>query len=747
VSSDDIIKARQSLLSGTGQTTRRNKVLPFAPLIVQIPTRVGASGPRTGPAPIVTPGCLPSDFWQPTTFSGLPATFFGPTWHTATDTLYSSDGLFQVDRQAMKRLTFWAATPATNAPVVHVNFASATVAAANEPAAGVNDIQLLESSFASRTYHPMQDMFVYASSLVAAGYRLQTINLLQGAYAFSWTFKSDSDATSFTGSTPVCLNRNVSESDRAQRAWANDGSVQPRKRLTQLDMNNGTNTGKIKLRQAPWGILPAVTRADIALVNGVAGSESTINNCTDLAKIVSIGQPWHGFVRGTTLENPVGTTVTAASGGVTAPLYTHTRYFKSPYAPGTPAAPLRPPSYAANGWDFRDDVILKGGTHYDLKSFFGIGIHQWLHVDNSGVVRVLGLSLVSDTPTTTTWNVINYGPFRGYVDYATNLGVIGTIALVTTDAAACAVADSLLSPKVSTGSADYQRRDIVQAYGGGYVNFIVPRMGLSENWVVEARYDGRQIAVMRGQYNQIYTVATVDISASLTVSSPVDVFQWDSHGFLTYGYDYVKTRKNHFVGFIGSPSYSTWWYVYSEQSFFSMTPWYTVDCLGFAYDTAGALQLFTIRKDRDLSTIGPYDEGPTHMYDSGLPSPGPLPTTYPLVDGSVISVETETGTGITGANAQATVFSSPWSTPVTPYVFSSIAGVRMSNNCMVIRETWFASGTQTRDVVVTPTGRFGFTAVWTTSSNTNTYYCSWNPRTNQCVGRNNVSGYAPVSWI
>jgi hypothetical protein len=275
----------------------------------------------------------------------------------------------------------------------------------------------------------------------------------------------------------------------------------------------------------------------------------------------------------------------------------------------------------------------------------------------------------------------------------------------------------------------------------------VTHCGLSENWIVEARYDGRQIAVMRGQYNQIYTVATVNISDSLAVSAPVDVFQWDSHGFLTYGYDYVKTRKNHFVGFSGSPTWPTWHYTYAVESYWSMTPWYTVDCVGFSYDTAGNLQLFTIRKDHDLSMTGPYYEVGFTDYDSGLPSPGPLPTTYPLVDGSVISVETETTTGITGAGSQTTVFSSPWSPPVTPYVFTSIQAVRQSNNCMFFRSTWYNAGTQTRDEIVTPGGRFAFTSVYLTSSSTNTYYCAWNPRTNQCVGRNNVSGYAPISWI
>lgn len=51
MSADGILRSRRALVAGVGQTTRQNRVLPFAPLAVQIPARVGTGQPERKRAP------------------------------------------------------------------------------------------------------------------------------------------------------------------------------------------------------------------------------------------------------------------------------------------------------------------------------------------------------------------------------------------------------------------------------------------------------------------------------------------------------------------------------------------------------------------------------------------------------------------------------------------------------------------------------------------------------------------------
>lgn len=55
MSADGLLRSRRALVAGVGQSTRENRVLPFAPLSVQIPARVGSGQPeRKRAAPIDT---------------------------------------------------------------------------------------------------------------------------------------------------------------------------------------------------------------------------------------------------------------------------------------------------------------------------------------------------------------------------------------------------------------------------------------------------------------------------------------------------------------------------------------------------------------------------------------------------------------------------------------------------------------------------------------------------------------------
>ncbi len=56
---DDLLRSRRQLAAGVGQTTRRNRVLPFTPLAVQIPARVGTA---IGAPPAAARGFIAKDF-------------------------------------------------------------------------------------------------------------------------------------------------------------------------------------------------------------------------------------------------------------------------------------------------------------------------------------------------------------------------------------------------------------------------------------------------------------------------------------------------------------------------------------------------------------------------------------------------------------------------------------------------------------------------------------------------------------
>lgn len=688
-----LVISRRQLANGVGQTTRENRVLPFAALAVQIPARVGIFDPGAPAVVVEIPACLPSNFWTYT--SAYP--WYARAWHTATDTLVSSDGAMRLDRTAHKRITVQGGKPSLSTDPIHLCFASPTVSAVPEPAAGVNDWHFVETAYANREWHAKQKVNVFPLSLIGCAQRLKSIEFKQAGttFAFRWNFKTPTDAD-HAGVTPTCLNRTGYETTLLDRKFS---SAAPRSRLYKFQLVTPEGKGEFELRSAPWGILPATTFAACAIL-GTEGWESEGNrgNLTDLSRLLSFGQPYHGLC--------TTTAVTTADGGAAAspssyapPSDAQTRYFKHPSPPGEPAADLLPPDYAASGYHFMDDIVFAGGTNYGPGGGGLPSRTAWLHVAADGTTAMLALSLVSDTATTTTWQVRKYT--GQLADGTTTYSVIGTIAIDTTDPYLTGLVPTGSAYRTYTGSYDYQ----IPTTGGGMAPQSPPG---KEHWAtdvwlnryhfVESSPDGRQIAVMRGFYNPaivgasvvgyynyglICTVATFDIAPDFTISGPTYVYQ----------------------------------HAYSYQAYSNFSADF---CLGFAYRKTG--DLFTWLYHEEWTTIG----------DKPIP-PYNTPTPAHRLDAASYNGTALTYTDFPPAETWIEKRFAPYHT----------TALRLSNNCFL--QFVFIVGSTTKVEFSTPSGTTDYaTAMSPDIYSPNGRAASWNPRTEQLRARAN-SGR--ISWV
>lgn len=747
MSAGDILRSRQALASGVGMTTRRNQVLPFAALATTIPARVGKYDPGSPPVIIETPVCLSSHWWtQQYSGSWMDHT----AWHAASDTVVSSDGIVRLQVKWPRRTTFEAGRPSLSFGPIHINFSAPATAAYAEPAAGGSDIQILESAHSTREWHPKQTARLYPQRLLACVQRLKAIKLNQGAYSFFWNFKTDGDS-GVTGSSPCCLNRTGNETILTDREFANDGTAQPRKRLKRFRLVTDSGLGEVRLTLAPWGLLPATTNKHTALLNNVAGAdEANSGNCTDLSKLLSVGQPYHGLCTRTGIRTPDSSAAVATPIGYSSPSNGHTRYFKHPSAPGTPAAGLLPPDYASAGYEFRDDVILSNHGRYSPTSSGELSSTQWLHVGDDGLVRILGAVRVSGDNSSDTFEIRNYGEFT--LDVApVSLGVLATVTITTTDAHANSVTATGSQKRTYTGSTDYQY------YSGGVssgaVQHSVTKIKTNDIWRVQASPDGRQIALMRGFFESFFggsgitrygdydtgfcrsgailTVATVDISGALAVSAPTDVFQWANSTI----YDgLVETRINH-VGFnVVAGKWRQWG---TGTATYSGGGGTETDCLGFTYKSDGSLHLWTV--ERDFTTPPDYaDTAHNSGFDTGVPStdPQPAPT---IVEGSVYFTTSVVGsmlmpnmghpgdrlTGLTGSYLNA-------------------MAIRLTNNVLQAYVLWVGGSTSYE--LLTPVAMYGLSAVFPVYYGASFIrYLSYNPKTHALMGNGSITG--AISWI
>jgi len=609
MSVDDLIRARRQLATGTGHTTRENRILPFAPLSVQIPERTGHSIRTEDVAPL----CLPGDLYQPPT-----GTFSAPAWYTDATKLASTDGLWKLDKSQWKR---WSGRSYSSGdvylsgsgPLVHFNFSSPASSAVLESTAATADQQFTEGPWNERTWHPVRSALYLYSGLTGILQRLKTIgfratgNLFpSGGSLLTWAFSDDGTAVTGTTAKPACINRNGDEQGIVTRVLVNVSSTA--NHINKLFLSIGDKQLYIKT-VTPYGWLPTLKESK---ANGYTGI-SPIYYANDLAKVNLLGQAYHGL--GITAGYEITTDGLLNAGyplqapyGYQGPGNCNTRYTKipglavppDPYAPET--AGQFPADFIAAGNRYYNDIVWFGGRHYACSttvSRLSLTDLQWVHIDDSGVARVLSLAFSSRTASTTTWNVYNHGP----VVFGQGIGsavLLTTITITTTSAEAIAEYTGLnTTTKVAfqTGSAD------VQGYSTSYVSSSRKKHTngyvLATTMPVQHSPTGRQIAVCRGLWwngysrgvsgydrypDTIHTVATFDIASDLTFSAPTEVFQWQAK----YPSDRVTTFS--YVPYPPFPDAQDY-----ELATTTMTAYSQIECRQFDYRSDGTLNVVTFQ--------------------------------------------------------------------------------------------------------------------------------------------------------
>lgn len=742
-----LIRSRQQLASGVGQSTRRNRVLPFAELAVQIPARVGIYDPGA-PAAVVAepPPCLQGEI-RSTSVSAS----WHVAWHAAEPLVISSDAVWRLDPTPWKRWSGYTNDgSATLGALVHFNFSSPTTAAALDPAGAPSHVQMVESPWSSRTWYAKQSAIIPHAGLLACVQRLKSTTFAQDGvtppYSFTWTYSDDGEATT-DADTPACINRSGHETGLDTRTFtfpASPSAMTEYRRIQRMSFLFAGFKTAVETTRAD-GFLPAFRQVDqVCYVGDPTYQPAANTRCSDLAKVLSIGQPWHGLCTQTDIEREGFAPTTPIS--YYPPANTNTRYFKAPSPPGAPDPELLPPGFDAAGYAYLDDVVLRSGADYSPKKALATVTDTyrctdiyWYHCDDDGVVRKLSCTANSTlTANSTKFYIRNYGPpngrDQGYVQLA-------FVEVVTTDPDALFVySRSSGLKRFATGQADYQ---ISASTAGGIVS---PNLQLAKTHPVAASPDGRQIAVLTGAYYSargeamIYTVATFDIASDLTVTGPNYVFQYEEQlPDDTVTEHYWST----YYGPIQVGVHPNWWAYGTKYTRTIVTPKVQTTCHGVSYDKAGNLHLFLkhIRKFVGGITTGPSPN--TIAYDSGVPltDPQPDPSTTTPADGEI--VQTDLYPDLTYAHFVTGAYS--WMDAIgvseSPGAENISSIYRVANNVIVANITRDAGTTQE---LATPSGHAMIGDAFPTYS-TNHKWASWNPRTEELAGRNDGTG--AISWI
>jgi len=745
----DLLRSRHQLAAGVGQTTRKNRVLPFTPLAVQIPARVGIYDPGAPEAPVVEPpACLQGEIRSTSVNSPWLI-----EWHADAPILLSSDAVWRLDPTPWKRWSGYTNDgSATIGTLVHFNFSSPTTPAALASGAGPTHVQMIEGSWATRTWYPKQLATVPHAGLLACIQRLQSTQFTQNGvtppYSYTWTYSDDGEAAT-DATTPACINRNGHETGLTTRVYNFDNTLPnlgPFRHIQRLFLILAGFKTAVETKRGN-GFLPSIRNNNLALYVGDTTASADNLVCTDLAKILSVGQPWHGLCTATGIERP-GFAVTTPS-GYAKPTTTNTRYFKALSPPGAPAAELLPPGFSAAGYEYLPDVVLLSGTDYSPKKVFatstrptGCGNDQWYHCDDSGVVRRLAILPGTRTATSTWFNIYDNGPVSGINVPSASGTLLGSFEVVSTDPRAALVyaqASSMRRFESTTG--DYQ---VSVSTAGGIVS---PNLRLATVHPIAASPDGRQIAVLTGAlftssgFSGIFTVATFNISSSRAVTGPNYVFQYveekptDCFTNIFWETWYADDSASY-------PARTNWWaYGYKRAQTFSTQKIQTT-CHGVCYDKDGTLHLFL--KHKQVFGNGPVHSGPspnTMSYDSGIPltSPMPDPSTTSPPNGAVVAVESYpdlTNALFPSGQCWMDELGITESSPVT-----DIYGIyRIADKSIVANVT---RGTTTVEVAA-PTAHDLLSNVCPITTS-NEKWVSWNPRTNTLVGRNDGSG--AISWL
>ena len=684
---------------------------------------------------------------------GVSVAAWPTVWYVDPNKLLSTDGLWRVDKSQWKRWTARAGQSGAsyvvgNGNQVHFNFSSPTTAATLEPLSEPSDMQFTEGEWAARTWHPVREGFLRWSGMTALVQRLNELTLRatgvvfpQGGQSLTWSFSDDSSPASTITSKPACINQSGVEQGLASRSTVIvDGGT----RTAYLNITIAGKQATLKtvptLGNTPMdGFLPTVKERAVNILTLPSVTEAYYAN--DLAKINMMGQaihgvcqpsyPAYGIIAG--VKNP-GYPLRVTS-GYQAPSSPNTRYTKIPGLPVPPDpelpenADLYPSEFVTYGDRFYNDIVWSGGSRYSpiydgLYTTLQLSSTQWIHVDDAGVPRVLSISLTTPlTASSSSFSILNHGP----IVFGSGIGagvVLATVTITTTDPAAVAEYTSLNTTdkvRFHVGNDDVQR--FATFYTASYRQKRDPH-----GYVLATRHhvphspDGRQIALFRGLWfknykfweagnyyrrdtDMIHTVATVNISSDLVVSSPVDVFQWQR-----------KTPEDRETTFTYTPSGSN----YLEYANTTVTPWTDVWCKMVAYRTDGGLSLVTEETHFEASLE------PKLVAVRGAGYTPRDPMIFPSEVAADVNMAPPTvtmrGFGENGLES--------YSPPPYVMVFSS-QSYRMSNNVL----HWYIDGSDAR--LVTPNGMVMVSDIFdspTFSPGEGARYASWNPRTDTMAG-------------
>ena len=338
----DLVRARKRLAAGVGVTTIEQRVLPFVPIDVQIPARVGTAAPPSYRSAIAEPACLGSPLTEKPIGAGQPIDMYTlREWHTDRAALVSIDGLFSFARKPLKR---WSAKLA-NLTLVEFFFSSpGTAASIYSPTAGA--VQICEAAWSTREWHDRISATAGSLKLEFTLRRMKSISLQQDAYAFQWLFSSDSDPST-SGTPPACINRRSTENGLSNRLTYSNGQI---KQFSLL--SSGSQLAVIG-QATPGGFLGALevppadrpTPIDLRNASGVA--------CSDLSDALHFGQPWHGWMTSAGIETPAGT---VKPSGYNTPTSATAHYVAIDGLPDPPTD--TPTGFAAAGKQWFKDAIL-----------------------------------------------------------------------------------------------------------------------------------------------------------------------------------------------------------------------------------------------------------------------------------------------------------------------------------------------------------------------------------------------------
>lgn len=790
MSADDLVRARKSMASGVGQTTRRNRALASPQAVPAIPARSGVGREVTPRQTVVVPACLSSDWeyksWTPET---------SLAWHSTAAPLVSSDGVWSFDPTAQKRLTFWAGYGQSTRTTVHVNFASPTTPGTTYSGASVGDLQMIETVYENREWYAQKVARIDYVGVYGGSQRLQSLQLKQDAYLFRWYFANDGDGSE-TGASPICINRTVAEKGLANRVFQNltKSGMESRRRLYSLPFKLGTNTGKlIRLSHYYYasydgtpGILPPLKNAVFAVFNGYGTTD--LKNVSDVARLQWVGNPFHGKVISASGCTRPGYAAFNLPGQAIYLNYGATRYFKASIAPGAPPAGVLPANYDSSGMQLLNDVVLADGTSYS-PDYYGVMClpSQWLHEGNDGVIRLLEIVKTSSNNSSDTYQVLNWG--QAYIAATVGTGnltasILGNFTVTTTDSfAAGYTVNTTENKRFATNDDDYQTSYIARQSTNAWVSAGGYKVSTNYKVFVQASPDGRQIAVSRSIYlgwlltshpsmvgwyedtdyaadyaypcvsqaSTILTVVTVPISGALVVGSPTDAFQWQKHKYFPEDLTATVTWQflfNHYHGPTPDPG-QNWFQTYQQPYSYSHTPYTRTECLGYTWDTNGSLKLWTRQQTFSIhspvNTLCWSDRSHGSLdYDTGVPSTSPAPA--PMFSG-VFGVFGFYSTPSSTAGAENfytdCYLSDSTITDLSGAYQPNTSVYRVTNNLLyVVGNRTTGPGTSVLEYRIVKNGGSSSVSDFFTPFDANRLYFSYDPRTGALA----TSRTAFVSW-